>query len=149
MQKYPTDVDKQTVNWEKLLNASGIKDKSNTVAYFSLQDKLKLPVFLTAVEKFFVLNKGYIAEGREFGEYTSDKYKIKRIDGFIQSYRQSANWIKKNVSVKDNIFKEAAYLIGMCNDRVSFGSSSIKFIGSDAEITIYIDSSGRLQYERG
>ena len=149
MQKYPTDVDKQTVNWEKLMDAAGIKDKSNTVAYFSLQDKLKLPVFLTAVEKFFVLNKGYIAEGREFGEYASDKYKIKRLDGFIQSYRQSANWIKKNVSVKDTIFKEAAYLIGMCNDRVSFGSSSIKFNGSDAEITIYIDSSGRLQYERG
>lgn len=149
MQKYPTDVDKQTVNWEKLMDAAGIKDKSNTVAYFSLQDKLKLPVFLTAVEKFFVLNKGYIAEGREFGEYASDKYKIKRMDGFIQSYRQSANWIKKNISVKDNIFKEAAYLIGMCSDRVSFGSSSIKFNGSDAEITIYIDSSGRLQYERG
>lgn len=137
MQKYPTDVDKQTVDWEKLLDAAN-----------GYKDRVKLPVFLTAAEKFFFLNKGYITEGKEFGEYASDKYKIKRMDGFIHSYRQSANWIKKNSSIKDNIFKEAAYLIGVCSNRVSFGSSSIKFNGSDDEITIYIDSSGKLQYER-
>ena len=148
MQKYPVNLNDLEIDWEKLLDGSGTS-KSNTFYYFTSNDKTKLPIFLTASEKFFVLNRGYIAEGTDFGQYASDNYKTKRMDSFIQSYRQSANWIKKNVSVKDNIFKEAAYLIGMCKNRVSFGSNSIKFKGTDAEITIYIDSSGRLQYERG
>lgn len=148
MQKYPVNLNDLEIDREKLLDGSGTS-KSDTFYYFTSNDKTKLPIFLTASEKFFVLNRGYIAEGTDFGQYASDNYKTKRMDSFIQSYRQSTNWIKKNVSVKDNIFKEAAYLIGMCKNRISFGSNSIKFKGTDAEITIYIDSSGRLQYERG
>lgn len=148
MQKYHTDLNDIGIDQKKLLDGSGTS-RFDAIYYFTSKDKTELPIFLTASEKFFVLNRGYIAEGTDFGQYASDNYKTKRIDSFIQSYRQSANWIKKNVSVKDNIFKEAAYLIGMCKNRISFGSNSIKFKGTDAEITIYIDSSGRLQYERG